>query len=240
MQISKNDWNNYIEKLSKINNTAAELMKKWVDKNGLSDINALIEYAHALITKYGEGSAALACEMYDAIAELSNVTVAAAEAAEVATMDETAKAIQGCLKQSPDGAKISQVVGRMVKQAGADTTLKNAKRDGAEWAWVTTGDTCVFCLVLGSRGWQKASRAVLKGNHADHIHANCDCAFAIRFDEKTKYDSYDPEALYEKYNSAEGRSSQDKINSLRRMQYAQNKDYINAQKRAAYEVRNEN
>lgn len=240
MQISKNDWTEYITKLSKINNTAAELMQKWVDTNGLSDMNALISYAHALITKYGEGSAALACEMYDAIAELSQVTVAAAEAAEVATLDETAKAIWGSLNQSKDGSKVSQVVNRLVKQAGADTTLKNAKRDGAEWAWVTSGDTCVFCLVLGSRGWQKASKAVLKGNHADHIHANCDCAFAIRFDEKTNYDSYNPEELYDIYNSAEGKSSKDKINSLRRMYYSQNKEHINELKRAAYEKKNEN
>lgn len=240
MQISKNDWNDYIQKLSKINRTAADLMQAYIDKNGISDVNAIIEYAYALITKYGEGSAALACEMYDAIAALSNVIVEAAEAAETATLDEVAKAIWGSLNQSKDGAKLSQIVGRLVKQAGADTTLKNAKRDNAEWAWVTSGDTCVFCLVLGSRGWQQASKAVLKGNHADHIHANCDCAFAIRFDKDTKYDSYDPDALYDIYNSAEGRSSQDKINSLRRMQYAQNKDYINAQKRAAYEARNEN
>ena len=54
--------------------------------------------------------------------------------------------------------------------------LKNAVRDGAEWAWVPHGDTCPFCITLASNGWQKASRKVLKGGHAEHIHANCDCA----------------------------------------------------------------
>ena len=83
--------------------------------------------------------------------------------------------------QEPKPGRVS----RLVKRAGADTTLKNAVRDGAEWAWVPHGDTCPFCITLASNGWQKASSKVLKGGHADHIHANCDCEFAIRFDHNT-------------------------------------------------------
>lgn len=49
-------------------------------------------------------------------------------------------------------------VSRLVKRAGADTTLKNAQRDGAEFAWVPHGDSCAFCLTLASRGWQRASQ----------------------------------------------------------------------------------
>ena len=87
-------------------------------------------------------------------------------------------------------------VSRLVKQAGADTTLKNAIRDGAEWAWVPHGDTCPFCITLASNGWQPASKKALKGDHAQHIHAHCDCEYAIRFDSSTTVAGYDPDKGY--------------------------------------------
>lgn len=133
--------------------------------------------------------------------------------------------------QEPKPGRVS----RLVKRAGADTTLKNAVRDGAEWAWVPHGDTCPFCITLASNGWQKASSKVLKGGHADHIHANCDCEFAIRFDHSTTLAGYDPEKYLKQYRDAGG-----DINKMRRIDYAARKDAINAQKRAAYAVRKVN
>ena len=130
--------------------------------------------------------------------------------------------------QEPKPGRVS----RLVKRAGADTTLKNAVRDGAEWAWVPHGDTCPFCITLASNGWQKASSKVLKGGHAEHIHANCDCEFAIRFDHNTTVAGYDPEKYLKQYRDAGG-----DINKLRRVNYAANKERINAQKRAAYAER---
>ena len=130
--------------------------------------------------------------------------------------------------QEPKPGRVS----RLVKRAGADTTLKNAVRDGAEWAWVPHGDTCPFCITLASNGWQKASSKVLKGGHAEHIHANCDCEFAIRFDHKTTVAGYDPEKYLKQYRDAGG-----DINKMRRVNYAANKERINAQKRAAYAAR---
>lgn len=175
--------------------------------------------------------------MYDAVAEMAGVSVESAVPAETATYQETARAVQGSLLQSETGQKLSQVAVRLVKQAGADTTIKNAIRDGAEWAWVPMGDTCAFCITLASRGWQYASKRVLKGNHATHIHANCNCQFAIRFDGKSGVAGYDPDKYRRLYDNAEGRSSKDKVNALRRERYAENKDKINAQKRVAYAQR---
>ena len=45
--------------------------------------------------------------------------------------------------------------------------LKNALRDGAEFAWVPNGDTCAFCMTLASRGWQRASKRAIKNGHAE-------------------------------------------------------------------------
>lgn len=230
MQITANAWNEYITRLSRLNRKAGQLMRQYIDTHGTGDADALITYAAALVTKYGEGSAELACQMYDALAEAANAGVPAAEPAEPADYGEVARMVNATKNQNP--ANLPNGVSRLVKRAGADTTLKNAVRDGAEWAWVPHGDTCPFCITLASNGWQKASSKVLKGGHAEHIHANCDCEFAIRFDHNTTVAGYDPEKYLAQYNAAGG-----DINKMRRVNYAANKERINAQKRAAYAAR---
>ena len=230
MQITANAWNEYITRLSRLNQKAGQLMREYIDTHGTESTDDLIAYAYGLVTKYGEGSAELACQMYDALAEAANAGVPAAEPAEPADYGEVARMVNATKNQNP--ANLPNGVSRLVKRAGADTTLKNAVRDGAEWAWVPHGDTCPFCITLASNGWQKASSKVLKGGHAEHIHANCDCEFAIRFDHNTTVAGYDPEKYLKQYRDAGG-----DINKMRRVNYAANKERINAQKRAAYAAR---
>lgn len=230
MQITAKTWNEYITRLSRLNQKAGQLMRQYIDTHGTGDADALITYAAALVTKYGEGSAELACQMYDALAEAANAGVPAAEPAVPAAYGEVARMVNATKNQNP--ANLPNGVSRLVKRTGADTTLKNAVRDGAEWAWVPHGDTCPFCITLASNGWQKASSKVLKGGHAEHIHANCDCEFAIRFDHNTTVAGYDPDKYLAQYNAAGG-----DINKMRRVNYAANKERINAKKRAAYAAR---
>ena len=240
MRISEASWIKYIGKLRQINNEAADKMAAYLYEHEFTSVagrRAALDYAFALSTRYGEAATALACEMYDAVSAASGVAVLAAEPAETATYAEVAKTVNGAFKQTESPDVVSQAVGRLVKRAGVDTTMKNAIRDGAEWAWIPHGDTCAFCITLASRGWQKASRAALKGNHAEHIHSNCDCTYAIRFGRDTTYAGYDPDKYLEAYENADGSKPQDKINALRRQHYAENKDRINEQKRIAYAKR---
>ena len=229
MRITATAWAAYTQQLAKLNKKAGQLMADYIAAHGTGDTDALIAYAHALVTKYGEGSAELACQMYDALAAAAKAGVPAAEPAQPASYGEVARTVQAT-KASPP--QMQQGVSRLVKRAGADTTLKNALRDGAEWAWVPQGDTCAFCLTLASRRWQKASQAAIKGGHAEHIHANCDCEYAIRFDGRSTVAGYDPDKYLRQYRAADG-----DINKLRRVNYAANKERINAQKRAAYAAR---
>ena len=231
MRLTAKAWGDYADRLSRLNTKAGQLMRAYLERYGAEDTSALIAYASALVDKYGEGSAELACQMYDAMAEAAGLTLPAAEPAAPAAYGEVAKAVNGT-KHSP--ALLQSAVSRLVKQAGADTTLQNAIRDGAEFAWIPHGDTCAFCLMLASRGWQKASKKALKNGHAEHIHANCDCEYAVRFDASTTVAGYDPEQYLAAYESAEGRTYQEKLNSLRRAHYAENRKKITAQKRAAY------
>ena len=229
MRITATAWAAYTQQLAKLNKKAGQLMADYIAAHGTGDTDALIAYAHALVTKYGEGSAELACQMYDALAAAAKAGVPAAEPAQPASYGEVARMVQATKASQP---QMQQGVSRLVKRAGADTTLKNALRDGAEWALVPLGATCAVCLTLASRGWQKASQAAIKGGHAEHIHANCDCEYAIRFDGRSTVAGYDPDKYLRQYRAADG-----DINKLRRVNYAANKERINAQKRAAYAAR---
>lgn len=233
MKLSANDWKRYISKLSRINKTAAKQMQRYIDANGTDDNDALLGYAYALTTKYGEASGSLASEMYDAIAERSGVTIPPAEAASPASFSETAKAVNGTMLNQNN--TVPQTVGRLVKQTAADTMLKNALRDGAKFAWIPSGDTCAFCITLASRGWQYMSKNALKNGHAEHIHANCDCEYAVSFDKNPQVEGYNPEEYLEIYQNAEGDSTRQKINAMRRQFYAQNKRLMNPESGKAEE-----
>ena len=229
MKLTQAAWDEYISRLSRLNQKAGQLMREYMDGHPEADTDALIRYAYALVTKYGEGSAELACQMYDALAEAQGVTLPAAEPAPTATYGE----VTGMVKATQDSpANLQSGVSRMVKQAGADTTAHNAIRDGAEWAWVPHGDACPFCRMLASNGWQRASKNLLKKGHAQHIHANCDCEFAVRFSREFDVSGYDPEKYLKQYRDAGS-----DVNAMRRIDYAARKDAINAQKRAAYAAR---
>ena len=244
MKITDKQWNRYISVLRELNNKAAEEMIRYMTAHNITKVNggyvltrqernALIDYAYALATKYGEGAAAAAAEMYDAVAMASKANVPPAVPANTATYAEVAKAVNGTLKQNPE--IVPSAIGRLVKTAGVDTTLNNAIRDQAYFAWIPRGDTCAFCIMLASQGWQRASKDALEGGHAKHIHANCDCTYMVRFGDNLYVEGYDPSEYLRTYNNADGTGWQDKLNSMRRDYYAENSKKINAQNRSAYD-----
>lgn len=256
MYISQKDWKAYITKLRKLNETAANLVQNYIRVHGFANRDALIAYCYEVVEKYGTGSAALSAAMYDAVAEVSGQFVEAAQMAEVASYGDVAKTVNGVLKTSQNAEEMAGAVSRMVKKAGCDTTLRNAFRDRAQYAWIPSGDTCAFCLALAANGWVdiSAKRARDGYEHAEHIHSNCDCTYAIRFSKDGGVDGYDPDEYYDQINKdleEQGMPSlddykythdamnSDVINAIRHQNYAENSAEINAQKRSAYEKRQE-
>ena len=246
--ITRKQWNKYISVLRRINDRAAEDLITYLDVNGMLDDNKmviedlsqmqredLLDYAYVVSSKYGNASAAISAEMYDAIAILQGAKVAPAELEPVPSFHEVAKTVNGVLKTSHNSEELSSAVGRLVKQTGTRTTMRNARRDGAQFAWVPSGDTCAFCITLASNGWQNARKA----DHKEHIHSNCDCTYAIRFDKTSTVQGYNPEEYYRQYKDADGSKPNDKINSMRRKYYAENREEVLAQKASAYEKRME-
>ena len=228
MTISAESWVKYINALSKVNEAATNELSKFINAgfsySNPEDMRRLIGYAYGISTKYGEAAAELACQMYDAIGLASGMLLEPAVPAEVATYGDVAKTIYGTAKQSQNTDELLGAMVRLVKRAGQDTTIKNALRDGAQFAWIPHGDTCAFCLALASRGWQDASK--------DAVNT------------KTQVKGYDPDRYLKMYYDApllEGQkeNAKNRINAMRRQAYARNKHEINAQKRAAYEKRQE-
>ena len=231
----------YRDRLASISKKAADEVQQYMMDHGFDITEEFLDYTEAIVTKYGEAAGALSAQFYDDIAEYwteveakrSRRAIKAAEAAEVPTKAEIRKTVYGTLKESAE--KIPGALSRLVKRTAEDTTLKNAIRDGAEFAWVPAGDTCAFCIMLASRGWQRASKAALKGGHAEHIHANCDCTYTIRFNRKGGVEGYDPDRYLKMYENANGGTWQQRVNDMRREQYAADPEKYRAQKRAAYE-----
>ena len=241
MTITHNAWNKYITRLRKIDERAVEDCQKFVRawrERGVDNPQEIIDYCYSLVTKYGEAGSALACEWYDAIAELSGKSLPPAVPAQTATYQETAIAVNGARMFSEKPEVTAGAVQRLIKQASADTMAQNAKRDGLRTAWIPHGDTCAFCIMLASRGWEYGGNMANNG-HVAHIHNNCDCTIGVKFASDTNYEGYDPDEYYDMYRDADGYSTNEKLNSMRRSFYAKNKDRINAQKREAYAKRKE-
>lgn len=242
MEINRAAWMEYVDDLKKINNAAYDLIIKYLTENEIltdEGFMAFTNYFFNTVTACGEAAAEVACQAYEAMAAAQGVRVPSAIPAEPPSYGECIRAARGTMLQSSQDVMLAQTASRLVKRTGVDTTMKNAIRDGAEWAWVPAGDTCAFCVMLASNGWQRASKKALKNGHAEHIHANCDCTYAVRFDEKTTVENYDPSEYKTMYDDAEGTRWQDKLNSMRRDFYQENKEEINEQKRDAYEKRKE-
>lgn len=238
MKIDVKTWDEYIGRLRRINKRAATEMEALLNRlKALPTLErreeTIVDYAFKLATRYGEAAGAAACEMYDAIASASGRNVPPADPADTATFAETAKAIRGTIKNQSENA-IPSTVGRLVKQVGADTMLKNAARDGAQFAWVPHGDTCPFCIMLASNGWQYVSKKTLRRGHAEHIHANCDCEYAVRFSEQDGVAGYDPDRYREIYDNADGNTWQEKLRSMQHDNYEAHKDERNARRRELY------
>lgn len=231
MNITQKEWRNYAKRLEQVNKKASDSVVSYIEKYGLKDRNALIKYAYGVAQKYGNASASLNALMYDTIAELEKLPLAAAQLAELPTYSDVAIAINGTMKTSSNPNEIAGSVSRLVKMTGEDTMLKNAMRDGAESAWVPGGnETCAFCIMLASRGWEEVSKNAFKTGHAEHIHSNCECTYMVRHSSKFGVKGYDPDKYKKMYYNAEGSTTQEKLNSIRRELYAENKETKNEQK----------
>ena len=221
MTITKKSWQKYINGLDAVQTKAKELILSYINTHDVESKEGrqkLIDYAYGISTKYGEAAAAYACLMYDAMSEAEGANFEPAEPAETASYQEVKKQVNGTIKISD--IICATAIYRLVKLAGQQTTLNNAARDHIYYAWIPVGDTCAYCLAKAASDWHKA----YEGVEANHIHGNCNCAYATKVKKDTTYKNYEPGEYQKRFDDAEGDTMRQKINSMRRAAYARNKN----------------
>lgn len=239
--LNRRSWDRYTARQAAQREAAAGEMMSFVTKAiGTATIPKLVANGRRIAVKHGRSAAALACVFYEHVARQSGEEVPKAVPVVVANggrIEALVGKASGMLEAGDvDGfAKAcGNAVANEVKRSASRTMMSNAKRDGAQFAWVPQGsETCAFCITVASNGWTYARRGTVE-DHADHIHPNCECEFAIRFDNETNVAGYDPSHYEDMYKDAEGRNSRDKINAMRRDMYAENGDRIREQHRERY------
>lgn len=191
-------------------------LRTFYELNGGADWSEMLAFAeqtyYSCVDKFGDAASSAACDAYDAtMAELGiSVPPSAPSTPVTATRASTAVATSA-KASSGDFSAFSYALSEMaytdVGRAANTTTIDNAKRDrekGVRYARVPTGkETCGFCLMLASLGFNYRSRKTAgdMGFGFNRFHDRCDCR-VVAGDDFTEVEGYDPDWLYSVYLDA--------------------------------------
>lgn len=187
-----------LERYSQTNKALAEaaatdFMKFWqlLDKTdpGIAYEEALA-YAEYLIEHYGESAALNASELYEATNDVSNAAVSGS-----VKRPELERAIRFLVYEGTAQAAyaVRNMLKKQVKSYAHETMMDNSRSDGIRFARVPVGETCAFCLMLASRGFEYYSEESAGKGSLNAFHDDCDCEI-IGSDQKIE--GYDPDYLY--------------------------------------------
>lgn len=217
MELRRSVIDNYTRALRGLEANAREMLERALYSIDFADPNAyalVLEAFRQIAPAHVEWAASAAAEFYDMLRyeELG----ARMGAVGVSAYDEKKAAVAAgaAVKKGREdgvGAAVSLLAQRVaydiVKSAG-DTVFDNGKRDRRRvlYARVPSGsETCLFCLMLASRGFVYSNAGTAGEN--SHYHANCDCRIVPSFGKRTGVEGYDPDALYGKWSEAVDREA---------------------------------
>ena len=180
-----------------------QVIAEW-DGEDVADLRtAAFAVLDALLSTYTDLSAARAAEFYDASREAQMVR---RKYRAVVDSRRDPKATEGAIRAIVQFA-VAGAVERFRREAldRVDTEMRraanqcvayNAGRDPAKplYARVPVGETCGFCLMLASFGFQYTSESA-----ASHSHRKCNCRVVPSFGEATVR-GYDPEQMYGRFH----------------------------------------
>lgn len=229
MRLSRRQWRRYQQAHADIQRRASEEAMAYFDTLPWDEDPTLAEQlmqakVAELVERYGLADGEVSAIYYDELMALQGASVPPAAIATpriVWAAQDTSDALRHATTPETAREAVGGTTARAVKRCGLETTQGAAVRDKAMWAWVCIGDTCPFCRALGSQGWVRASKAVMAGQHAEHVHANCDCQFVVKPAGSTlEVEGYDPDALLEEYrDAADGGGWRSHVNAMRRADY---------------------
>lgn len=178
---------------------------EWTPDN-IAECRAIVVDALALIMPGATTAAAqAAADFYDATREMaigealgaqaiSGYNAAATEGAVRAFVDSVVK--NDDIEQFNNS--VLQRIDYELKLAAANSSIANGRRDPKKprFARVPSGaETCLFCLMLASRGFVYHTESTAFMNH---VHSDCDCRIIPGWD-GMEVEGYDADGLYEKW-----------------------------------------
>ena len=180
-----------------------QVIAEW-DGEDVADLRtAAFAVIDALLSTYTDLSAARAAEFYDASREAQTVR---RKYRAVVDSRRDPKATEGAIRAIVQFAADGDVerfrrealdrVDTEMRRAANQCVAYNAGRDPAKplYARVPVGETCGFCLMLASFGFQYTSESA-----ASHSHRKCNCRVVPSFGDATVR-GYDPEQMYGRFN----------------------------------------
>lgn len=215
MQIPRSYIDNYSKSLNVISEHARKkLADALAEVDYLEDAETVMAAVTAIMQQACRAStnvaAALAADFYNGLRIRFGLSDEyAAEAQSLRDPNATSGAVRAFVDDFAYGQTVDvfveKCVGRIdyeTRRAANECVSYNAKNDPARprWARVPTGsETCQWCIMLASRGFDYLSE-----ESASHTHANCDCRIVPSWDRKNpSVQGYDPDKYYDMYRHPE-------------------------------------
>lgn len=222
MLIKRSVIDRYVKARTALRNGARESLSRALSR---IDFDAPNAYAlvHAAVSSVCTGSAAISAQyaaaLYDVLRDAQVGGTIGAVAAYEVDEAKVARAAGASVKAGREKGLAAALdiaysrAGYEISAASGQTMYANGVRDGrrVRFARMASGaETCQFCLMLASRGFVYTSEEA--AGYQGHYHANCDCVVVPQFAKDARYEGYDPDAEYVRWQDAmradaEGRAS---------------------------------
>lgn len=180
------------------------LLAEWDGEDFDALRTAAIAVIESILGAYTDLSAARAAESYDAMRAAQAVGGSYAAVADSrrnpgatqGALYAITKAFEDSKSEARFRADVLDRVDTEMRRAANQCIAHNAARDpkNPRYARVPVGETCGFCLMLASFGYQYTSE-----ESASHSHRKCNCRVVPSFGD-AEVSGYDPDAMYGRYS----------------------------------------
>lgn len=192
----------------------------WTPDNVSECRELVVEALRMVLPTYTDAAAQAGADLYDAVRAEAVGEAMGATAISGYEPDATEAAVRAFVQDIVDGKPVEQFnrkvldrVDRDIRVAENVSVAENAALDPLEprYARVPTGpETCEWCIMLASRGFDFKSKKSAVGNYkkksrtgaASHGHPGCDCRIVQGYPDMM-VEGYDPESYYGMWRKSE-------------------------------------
>lgn len=156
------------------------------------------------LSVYGDKAQALSAEMFDEICEAEGIDADPGEMFDdVIDSSKLAGKVHYYAGKLVDGdwdgysGSNADLAAYYVHRSALENMARNCYKNGVRYARVGTGrETCGYCFMLSSRGFDYRSEKTASAGSHEH----CDCIIVPGVDGVTKIDGYDPKGMRRRWN----------------------------------------